>query len=610
MGGIDLSKPPLESFYSDLIITSNGFGLLRKALYENMGAERAKAFLIRFGRDLGISKANELKKHYSSVNDLVKLGSEVHSSLGHISALESNGDIIVLENGMLEIVNAYGKWFDSFEAKLHLDHYGISTECSCHTLSGFASGYLSTIYGKEIFVKETICKTMGYPECVFEVKLLEEWIKEEPDNSLFNNEHTIYQELELTYDKLLSQKSILDKISNYHSRLTNCVAQDNSLYNVLLTAYEILGIPIIIQNTNKKMIATVGITEEEYFSKKKVSNKTKLINQHNDTVFEKVGITYQMTTPIFVDNKIFATCSFLYNDDTLDKNDYIFLERLSSVASLCFLKEKISFESAERLKISILDRLINQQYTSVSEITSQLKYITNNIESPYFVVAITCSPNNNKHTIIDTYDQLLQFSKAFKLFYIDCLLTQTYNEIIVLIYNSQSVETLLKDIEKVVVYIQKENPTIQYKLGISSQFSLLTHFATHLQQAKQAVLLPRDQMIIQYSELGLLGNFLSQTNIDKIKLTAKKELGDLLNPDSKNNELLYTLYIFLLNGKHLEKTMKDLSLSMGGIQYRIRRIEDITNKNLKDFYTASYLLLLIESMITIGEVKWEIENNK
>ena len=48
--------------------------------------------------------------------------------------------------------------------------------------------------------------------------------------------------------------------------------------------------------------------------------------------------------------------------------------------------------------------------------------------------------------------------------------------------------------------------------------------------------------------------------------------------------------------------MQNLSLSMWGIQYRIKKIEEITDKNLKEFSTASYLLLLIESLITLGEL--------
>ncbi|MEK9198462.1 helix-turn-helix domain-containing protein [Ureibacillus sp. 179-F W5.1 NHS] len=118
-------------------------------------------------------------------------------------------------------------------------------------------------------------------------------------------------------------------------------------------------------------------------------------------------------------------------------------------------------------------------------------------------------------------------------------------------------------------------------------------------------MLPRSQNIIQFEELGLLGNFLSNSNIESIRQTAQNELGKLICEDNKNKDLLYSLYIYLVNGRHLEKTMKDLSLSMGGIQYRIRKIEELTGKNLKDFHTASYLLLLIESLLTLGELTWD-----
>lgn len=49
--------------------------------------------------------------------------------------------------------------------------------------------------------------------------------------------------------------------------------------------------------------------------------------------------------------------------------------------------------------------------------------------------------------------------------------------------------------------------------------------------------------------------------------------------------------------------MKDLSLSLGGNQYRIRKIEVIIQKNLKDFSSNSILLLLIESLILVERLK-------
>ena len=43
-------------------------------------------------------------------------------------------------------------------------------------------------------------------------------------------------------------------------------------------------------------------------------------------------------------------------------------------------------------------------------------------------------------------------------------------------------------------------------------------------------------------------------------------------------ELLHTLYIYLLNGQRLKETMEYLHLSIGGIQYRIKQIEEFLGK--------------------------------
>ncbi|MEK5080686.1 V4R domain-containing protein [Solibacillus sp. FSL W7-1436] len=588
---------------TDLIITSQGFGLMRKALIENIGVKRANSFLFHFGRDLGVSKAEELMRNYSSVEDLINLSSEVHRNLGQVSGIEALGRITKLTDGTLAFEEVYGKWFDSFEAKLHLEHFGLSSQCACYTLSGFASGYLSTIYNEEIYVIETKCQTMGYPDCSFEINSKRFWIEKQPDNDIFKQNPTIFEELSLTYDNLLNQKRTLNKVLTYHSQLSDCVVKEDSLNHVLSTAYDLLNIPIIIKNIHNKIVAVRGITEEEYAKINTSSKNRTTLNRHNETMYEKIGTFYEMSTPINLDHKKFATCSFIYNkDQAVDDNDYLFLERLASVATLCFMKEKISFETTERLKISVLDQLINQQHASLNEFPSHLNYISNNIEGPYYILKIKIVDTKNQYLLSDSYDQLLQLSQAFKLFYIDALLTLLQNDIVVLIYNGKPMDLLTKELQKVVAQIQKNNPDLHYKIGISIQSLSLTNLPHYVKQANHAVNLPRNKTIITYDEIGILGNFLSNTDLDTIKQIAMEELKGLLKKD--NEELLYTLYRYLINGKHLEKTMQDLSLSMGGLQYRIRKIEDITAKNLKEFSTASYLLLLIESLITLGELKW------
>ena len=89
-------------------------------------------------------------------------------------------------------------------------------------------------------------------------------------------------------------------------------------------------------------------------------------------------------------------------------------------------------------------------------------------------------------------------------------------------------------------------------------------------------------------------------------MIAKKELGSLYNTgDSRDVELLKTLYIYLSNGGKLEQTMSDLSLSMSGLRHRIKRIEILLEKDLRDPDEMHQLLLIIKSLIALGELDIE-----
>ena len=162
---------------SDLVITSQSFGLLRKALYENIGTEKAKKFLLRFGKELGINKAKELMEHHQSIEYLLSTATQIHKNLGHVSAVKLYGSSLSFENGEYKVRSTKGTWINSFEASLHLEHHGIADECSCHTLSGYASGYMSTIYNQEIFVKELSCRAKGDTDCTFEINTRKNWQK-------------------------------------------------------------------------------------------------------------------------------------------------------------------------------------------------------------------------------------------------------------------------------------------------------------------------------------------------------------------------------------------------------------------------------------------------
>lgn len=73
----------------------------------------------------------------------------------------------------------------------------------------------------------------------------------------------------------------------------------------------------------------------------------------------------------------------------------------------------------------------------------------------------------------------------------------------------------------------------------------------------------------------------------------------------KNDQLslLKTLYYFLSNACNLEKTMEDLSLSMSGLRYRVKKIETLLGKDVRDPSYGYQLYLTLQILIVNGDLE-------
>src|SRR5690606_26664980 len=98
--------------------------------------------------------------------------------------------------------------------------------------------------------------------------------------------------------------------------------------------------------------------------------------------------------------------------------------------------------------------------------------------------------------------------------------------------------------------------------------------------------------IVSFEKLGMMGPLINANNEKEIKRIASYTLGSLSeNINEKKKELLHTLYVFLLNGGNLEQTAADIALSLSGLRYRLQKIEDLLEKDLRNPATNYQLLL-------------------
>lgn len=591
----------------DISFSSQSFGILRRALFQNIGSHKTKGFLLRLGKALGEQTATELLEKHSReyVANHAKM---LHKRMGHVSDVITKRDQEYDTDGNLIYINTTGIWFDSYEAKLHLAHHGVSEECACFTLSGFATGYLSKAFNAPVMVRETKCRAKGDDNCEFIIKLEKDWQEEYPEEILLYNEQTIYDELELTYDKLLKQKNLLDKISVFHYQLTESVSQNKSISDVIETAYHNIKIPIMIEDRHGNMIVQYGLTAAQLKEIKSVRKlKMFYIESYNQTQYFESEKFNELKTPIYLENKVFAYCSFIYFEHLQkEPNDHTFLERISTISTLCFINEKVQFEAQERMKISVLDDLITKQYDSIEEIGQKFKYLKRPLVGPFYVALVKVDKKTHRENVTDLYPISLELAKQCESEDLIVVVSR-YNEYCVILIGSPIKTSNLKQIiKRMMSKVQKTFAEYTFKIGVSDEFEDLVEIDTYLLQATNSVRSPFHENIIFHDDLGFIGSIVNTYNYEQLMELAKKELKTLYTSnDEKNKELLNTLYIYLKNGGKLEKTMHDLSLSIGGIQYRIRKIEEILGKNLKHFRNSAYLLLLIESMILIDKIKIE-----
>ncbi|KAB2969819.1 MAG: sigma-54-dependent Fis family transcriptional regulator [Thermoanaerobaculia bacterium] len=155
-----------------LLLDAVALGLLRKLLIETLGESAAHGLLTRFGFAHGWRTAESLRTAFpwDDEDEWRHAGGRLHTLQGLVVAVAPEGDPAPGPKALGDSI-----WLDSYEAEQHLVHLGQSEHPVCWTLTGFASGYLSRVWGREIFALETRCRGRGDAVCRVVARPREEW---------------------------------------------------------------------------------------------------------------------------------------------------------------------------------------------------------------------------------------------------------------------------------------------------------------------------------------------------------------------------------------------------------------------------------------------------
>ena len=568
---------------------------------------------------MGVNDAKQALKTDISLETLIEQGPIVHMKSGHIRGFTHECTAEFDDDHNIISLLGKGTWIDSYEAIEHIKRLGISDTQVCHTLIGYSSGFMSTICRQPVLAKELTCVGKGDSECSWITRTQKEWESDMQEELHFYHETPIMKELEYTYEQLLEQQKFVTQLSDFQTKLTEEIANGSNLQTIANMVYDITQIPILIEDVDYRTITYAGLSEETYLNLKAdmdqyiQEKKEKLLLPFRKKTI-KTTIQERLITPILVQKEVLGYCSFIYHDMTNDKpeEDYhLFLDRFANAASLILLNEKTKFESFERMKGNFLEQILSGQL-HVNDIINRGKFAGLDLGKSYRIIVMEYKKTKVSTLSIEEefllQEQILETTfRFFNEKKHPILVGQREGNIVLLMTKETNKNFTIYDVMKEFYdHLNQKYPRGNFKIGISNEGDNIENASKHYEEATIALRLTMRKKIVEFHSLGIVGVLINSQNMSGIKMIAEEELGSLYNiEDPKAIELLKTLYIYLLNGGKLEQTMSDLALSMSGLRHRIKRIESLLEKDLRDPNETHQLLLIIKSLIALGELDIE-----
>ncbi|MBA5850351.1 PucR family transcriptional regulator ligand-binding domain-containing protein [Clostridium sp. cel8] len=156
--------------------------------------------------------------------------------------------------------------------------------------------------------------------------------------------------------------------------------------------------------------------------------------------------------------------------------------------------------------------------------------------------------------------------------------------------------------------INKRLSPITVSIGIGGICSDLKDFKSAISQGKKTLeilkRLNRNNVIVSYSDLGVFRLFFEMDRYDEMKNLFNENLLKLKEYDKKNSScLIKTLHVYLKNNRNLGKASEELYIHRNTMKYRVKRIEDILQCDLKDEEVVFNIKLCMQIGIFLNLIK-------
>ncbi len=217
-----------------MLFSLAALGKFRREVVDTIGIERAKAFFLRLGFQLG-KLDGEVARNSSdaeSLQDRFKMGPQLHALRGMVLPQLHQLHIHPLKGSDITAGNFEFRcdveWNNSYEVEICQNEMPDLDEPGCWTLEGYASGYSSNFLQQEIFFREVECVSCGHERCFAVGKPSRDWDDYEVIKGYYEQDALIH-ELRTLQDRVEELKHSVD----IREALTDIVGVSKPFKNAL-----------------------------------------------------------------------------------------------------------------------------------------------------------------------------------------------------------------------------------------------------------------------------------------------------------------------------------------------------------------------------------------
>ncbi|WP_066253277.1 XylR N-terminal domain-containing protein [Neobacillus drentensis] len=573
----------------DNIAIARALSFLRADLIEINGIEKATELMFNYGYQLGASDAQRMREKYFDVQEILNQGPTLHCKKGHMKGSTFEGYIEFYGDKSVKTVYGTGTWLHSYEAKVHLDYFGQSDVPVCHTLMGYATGYMSTVFQFEVNVAEKTCVARGDENCTWETYT----VNHLPDES---NE---LSENQGSFD--------LNELGNIQSKMIQAIIDGATVEDIIKEAEKTFGRTFLIEDIFYNFAHSTNLSERDrqfieqdmriYDQKERNQLGTYFFERRQQLSFTKKVIQLEnhirLTNTIVIKNKVVAYLSIIsMHPKTFTSYDYLILSKMTNVISVLLMTNSILERSQAEDESKFINEILHQRLTDKNQIQSRSRYYDIDINQLYTVAILRWS--NNIFKIQKEIENFIRRNLKKQ----RILISFKEQELAILLFHPLKDHAfILKVFSNLRETLIEQFPHHPVQIGYSDIGHSILEAHSHYNQAAIALVSSPKASITAFKDISILSIFINDLNMEHIKQLAKNRFAGIFSlKEQKRNELLETLYIYLNNNLKIETTIRLLNISKSGLLYRLENLKEYLNVDFKDSNENFQILLLLKAI--------------